>query len=149
MAIYVHKVRNLKKRILKPGSLRDISPPAAAFPLPLTLELYPLMLESGLAMHFIFSRLYHVLRAHMDRVRKSNLSGRAAFDIGPHSRGTLAKFLKFLAATGILTIILFAHAAKRFVSQKKRLCCTFSNERTLTLENHCRTSFYKGRAMPN
>jgi hypothetical protein len=76
------------------------------------------MLESGLATHFIFSRLYHVPRAHMIRVGKSKLSDWAAFDIGRRSRGTLAKFLKFLAATGISTIILFAHAAKRFVSQK-------------------------------
>jgi len=51
------------------------------------------MLESGLAMHFIFSRLYHVPRAHMVRVRKLMLSDRAAFDIGPRSHDTLVKLL--------------------------------------------------------
>ena len=61
----------------------------------------------------------------MVRVRKSKLSDRAAFDIGPRSRDTLAKFLEFLAATGICTIILFAHAAKRFVSQKSAYAAHF------------------------
>ena len=54
--------------------------------------------------------------AHMVRPHRIIWSDRVAFDVGPRSRGTLAKFSFSLAATAILAIILFAHdAAKRFV----------------------------------
>lgn len=56
---------------------------------------------SCLPAHFIHSWLYHVLSVHMNRVGKSILSHRAAFNIRPLSWRTLAKLLEFLATTSI------------------------------------------------
>jgi hypothetical protein len=58
-------------------------------------------LSLRLSLHFICSRLYHVVNAHMLRRIEVYWCDGIAFDISPMSRRTLDKSLLFLASTSI------------------------------------------------